>query len=105
MDLKLEECSIDKLQEFFTKNNLKNLFPSILMLFRIYLTIPISSASPERSFSCLKRIKSYLRNSMNQERLSDLALLNIEKEEISNINLNRIVDIFVSVKDRKTIFN
>ncbi|CAF0772997.1 unnamed protein product [Brachionus calyciflorus] len=73
MDLKLEECSIDKLQE-------------------IYLTIPISSASPERSFSCLKRIKSYLRNSMNQERLSDLALLNIEKEEINDTKVIGQVD-------------
>jgi len=44
------------------------------------LTIPISIASAERSFSKLKLIKSYLRSTMSQQRLKELALLSIEKD-------------------------
>jgi len=44
------------------------------------LTIPISIASAERSFSKLKLIKSYLRSTMSQQRLKGLALLSIEKD-------------------------
>lgn len=43
------------------------------------LTIPATSVSVERNFSCLKRIKTYLRNTMTQERLTGLSTLAIEK--------------------------
>ncbi|CAF0831184.1 unnamed protein product, partial [Brachionus calyciflorus] len=83
-----EDSCIQKLKDFFGKNNLKNLFPNINKLFQIYLTIPVSSATPERTFSCLKRIKTWLRNSIGQERVSNLAVLNIEKEEIEELDLD-----------------
>jgi len=41
-------------------------YPNINMLLKIFCTLPVSTATPERSFSCLKRIKSYLRNSMKE---------------------------------------
>jgi len=44
------------------------------------LTIPVSVASAERSFSKLKLIKSNLRSTMSQQRLNRLALLSIEKD-------------------------
>lgn len=43
-------------------------------------TIPVSTASVERSFSALKRIKTYSRNTTGQSRLSALASISIEKE-------------------------
>lgn len=46
-------------------------------LCEICLTIPVSSAGCERSFSCLRRIKNYMRNSMTDPRLSHLASLTI----------------------------
>ena len=97
--------NIFELRDFFLKNNFTVLLPNLCKLFRIYLTIAISSATPERSFSCLKRIKTWLRNSMNDDRLSNLSVLNIEKCEIDKIDLNLIVNNFASVKDRKVLFN
>jgi hypothetical protein len=46
------------------------------------MTIPISVASAERSFSKLQLIKNYLRSTMSQERLSGLATLSIEHKLI-----------------------
>jgi len=43
----------------------------------VLASLPVSTAEVERSFSSLKRIKSYLRNNMMNERLNGLALLSI----------------------------
>ena len=57
-------------------------FPNATIAYRILLTIPVTVASAERSFSKLKLLKSYLRSTMTQERLSGLALIAIENEEL-----------------------
>jgi len=59
------------------------------------LTIPVTSASAERSFSKLKLIKIYLRNTMTQNRLSGLAMLSIENEIASELNFDSIIDALV----------
>ncbi|XP_062113370.1 uncharacterized protein LOC133824494 [Humulus lupulus] len=48
--------------------------PNAYIAYRILLTIPVIVVSTERSFSKLKLIKSYLRSTMLQERLSGLAM-------------------------------
>ena len=50
-------------------------FPNLKALLRILLTIPVTNAEAERSFSTLKRLKTYLRSTIGQERLNGLALL------------------------------
>ncbi len=54
--------------------------PNLNAIFRILLTMPVSSATCERSFSTLRRLKNYMRNTMGNDRLSDLALLNIHQD-------------------------
>lgn len=57
-----------------------NMFPNCFKLFQILATIPVSTATVERSFSTLKRIKTYLRNTASQSRLNGLAMLSIHRE-------------------------
>jgi hypothetical protein len=64
----------------------------------------VTSASAERSFSKLKLIKNYLRNSIGQERLSSIALLNIERQQTNDINIQNIIDNFANKKARKKNF-
>ena len=47
--------------------------------------MPVSTASAERSFSVLKRLKTYLRNTMGAERMSSLALLHMYPDRDINI--------------------
>ncbi len=56
------------------------LLPNLNTVFRILLTMPVSSATCERSFSTLRRLKNYMRNRMNNDRLTSLALLNIHQD-------------------------
>ena len=60
----------------------KDLIPAIFRILQIFSTIPITTATSERSFSTLKRIKTYLRNSMGEERLTGLALISVHGREI-----------------------
>ena len=57
---------------------LKVAFPCLIKVVHIALTLAISSATCERSFSALKRIKTYRRSTMTEPRLNDLAILSIE---------------------------
>ena len=73
-------------------------------LLRIYLTVPMTSVSAERSFSAMKIIKMYLRNSMSQERLSSLAVIHTEKELAQKIDFDRVIDRFGSIKNLRLLF-
>ena len=68
---------------------------------KIAVTLPISSASAERSFSAMKRIKSWLRASMGNERLSDLAVINVNKEITENVKPDDVIDEFAARGNRR----
>jgi len=55
------------------------LFPHIRKFLIRMMVIPVTSCEAERSFSALRRIKTYLRSTMSQERLTGLALLTIHQ--------------------------
>ncbi|KAJ8895795.1 hypothetical protein PR048_001133 [Dryococelus australis] len=77
------------------------MFPKLQNIFQIALTIPVSSASSERSFSVLKRLKTYLRNTMGQEWLASQALLAIEKEDSKKVCRNCIINEFAFKSNRR----
>ncbi|KAL4097282.1 hypothetical protein QTP88_022082 [Uroleucon formosanum] len=57
----------------------KDFYPNIWCLISILATLPVSTSSAERSFSTLRRLKTYLRNSCSEDCLTGLALLSVEK--------------------------
>lgn len=63
----------------------------------------MTTSEAERCFSSLKRIKTFLRNSMAEDRLTALSMLSIEKKfvtEIENFN-EKVIDKFAAKKDRR----
>lgn len=80
-------------------------FPETTKILSIMLTLPVTTASNERFFSSLKRIKNFLRTSIGDDRLSDLMVLGVEVEEAKNINLDNAVDDFAKMKERRYPLN
>ena len=88
----------------FKEQKLNDFLPLVAYLLRIYLTAPVSSASAVGSFSCLKYLETYLRNTMGQNLLSNLALLSVNKELTSCVCIKNVIDTFAS-KNRKLQFS
>ena len=76
-------------------------FPQFHKLLILFLTIPVTVAAAERSFSKLKLIKTYLRSSMSQTSLSNLAIISIENEEAKAIDMDDLIKKFASVKESR----
>ncbi|CAF5141682.1 unnamed protein product [Rotaria sp. Silwood1] len=70
----------------------KNAFPTAVCMVAGALPVPVSSTTCERSFSKMKLIKTYTRNTMSDTRLSDMCLLCIEKD--FEIDFEKVIDIF-----------
>lgn len=95
--------SVRSLTELLTSSTFaKNLCLEIYTLCIIYLTVPMTSATGERSFSTMRRIKTYLRQTMGQQRLNDLMLLHIHKQQTDQIDLKTVVQSFVSVNEERS---
>jgi hypothetical protein len=84
-----------------TQMNLEPLYPYVSITLRIFLTLPVTVASAERSFSKLKIIKNYLRSTMGQERLQGLAILGIETDLARKIDFDDVIDSFATEKARR----
>lgn len=84
--------------------SLENIYPNLETALRIFLSLPVTTATCERSFSKLKLIKSYLRSSLGQERLSNMSILAIEKEVTCTLDYSELIDIFAEAKSRKARF-
>jgi hypothetical protein len=73
--IKPDSGSLKSLSSFLRNQNLENIYPNLDIAVRMALCIPATNCSGERSFSCLKRVKNYLRSTLCQEKLNALALL------------------------------
>ena len=56
-------------------------------LCRVVLVMPATNAVSQRSFSTLRRGKSYLRATVNQQRLNHLMIASIYKESLDAMDL------------------
>lgn len=80
------------------KENILDIYPNLSTALRLLLTLSVTVASGERSFSALKLIKTYLRTSMSQERLSSLAVLSIEHEVRKTLDTESLITRFAEAK-------
>lgn len=73
-------------------------------LLQIFLALPVTTATAERSFSTLRRLKDWLRTTMKEDRLVSLALMNVHRELTDGLSAEKIVDNFAKKKNRKLDF-
>ncbi|KAK0147356.1 Zinc finger MYM-type protein 1 [Merluccius polli] len=93
-----------ELLTYLSENEMCELYPNLWVALRIACTLPVTVATAERSFSKLKLIKTYLRSTMAQERLSGLAVISINNKVSQAISYNDVISDFDSRKARKERF-
>ena len=79
-----------------------DIYPNVYILLTILGTLLVSTASNERSFSTVRRVKTCLRSSTGNERMTGLALLSIHKD--CQIDREIITNDFVATSNRKSDF-
>ena len=80
-----------------------NLYPNMVTIFTILVTMPVSTATPERSFSTMRRVKTYLvRSTMETERLVALALMHAYRD--MPIDVEAVIREFCAKKNRRLAF-
>lgn len=77
------------------------MFPTLTQVIQISLTIPVSSCTCERTFSVLRRLHTWLRSTMGQDRLHHLAIMSVEREELSKLSHSQVIDCFAKMKTRR----
>ncbi|CAI5684301.1 unnamed protein product [Oreochromis niloticus] len=95
------QTSALEMLSFLHDNQLQEVYPNLWIALRIALTLPVTVASAERSFSKLKLIKTYLRSSMGQERLSGLAVISINGDVAQKLSYDDLIADFATRKCRR----
>ena len=81
----------------------KDFFPNVHVLLRIACTLPCTSCECERSFSVMRRLRTYMRCSMSDDRLTSLALMHIHYD--MKIDANDVVREFEKKHPRRIGFS
>lgn len=95
---------IKDLLQCILDNDIASTYNDIFIACIIFITLPVTVATAERSFSKLKVIKNYLRNSISQDRLTNISILNIERNRTKKIDISKLIDGFANKKARKHNF-
>ena len=99
--------TVSEIRETMHKNDPFDIFPEFSKVVHILAVIPATSCSAERSFSALRRLKTYLRSTMGQQRVSNIALINIERAYANSVvsnDMDRSIDIFGRRNGRDSYF-
>ena len=77
----------------------RSIFPEVERLIRLMLLCSASSCTAERSFSALRRLKTWLRSTMTQPRLNAVALCHVHHDILDNLDVRKLAEEFASRSD------
>jgi hypothetical protein len=78
-------------------------YTELRLLYKILLTLPVTTASVERGFSKLALVKNKLRSTMGQDRLESLVSATVEKDILLSLKDSDLVTCFASKADRRLL--
>ncbi len=76
-------------------------FPNISVLLTIACTLPVTTCETERANSQLKLLKTYLRSTMTEERLTFRALMKIHRSRVANLDYDKLIVDFSNKHPRR----
>ena len=94
--------SIDTICEAMNSNNIfKEMLPTVHQIIRLYMTVPITSATSERTFSALQCLLTSLQSSMTEKGLNHCLLLHVHKEITESLDLVSVGKEFIDLYDER----
>lgn len=89
--------------ELLQKNDCwRDMLPEVVEFLRLFLTLPVTTCTAERSFSCLRRLKTFLRSTMNQERLNHVAVLHCHRERTEAVDITSVCNTFIAKNEMRS---
>ena len=80
---------------------MKFLIPEFIRLLKLILVFVATNAANERSFSAMRRVKSYVLRSMDQNRLKYMMIILLHKEINDALKMAQVANQFVHNKERR----
>ena len=96
--------SILEVLKVLNQRQLTCAYPNVACLYKLCLTLPVTTASTEQSFSKLKLVKTALHSTIIEERLSALLLLSNERDLTDQVNFDDVIDAFALSRPRRLSF-
>ena len=78
------------------------LLNEVVRFVKLCVVLPATSASAERSFSSLRRLKTYIRSTVGQPRLNHLLLLHCHQERLDTLELRTVAQLFISANEKRS---
>ena len=100
-DFFLELQGVSELAKKLVSTRKHETYPLIYLLVKLALTLPLATATIEKSFSAMKYIKNELRNQMGDQWMNDYLVVYIEKDVACSIDNEIIMQRFQNMKTRR----
>ncbi|XP_073061901.1 uncharacterized protein [Primulina eburnea] len=97
--------TLSELCQWLVKTKKADIYDLVFRVIVLVLTLPVSTATTERSFSAMNIVKTRLRSKMEDDFLSDALMIFIEREIAKNICIDTIIEDFENFKERRIPFS
>ena len=77
------------------------LFPQVQTLLKLLLVCPVTTCECERSFSAIRRLKTWLRNSMSQHRLNHTLVGNVHRNLLDEVDVPKLAKEFAEKTENR----
>ncbi|XP_024046510.1 uncharacterized protein LOC18051519 [Citrus clementina] len=96
--------SLSDLCQWLVRTRRSSIYPLFYKIIVLVLTLPVSTATTERSFSAMRIVKTRLRNKMDDDFLTDTLITYIERDIANKISMESVINDFRDMKERKVCF-
>jgi hypothetical protein len=76
------------------------MYPLFYRLLKLVIVLPVATATVDRCFSAMKLVKTFLRNHLNDDSLSDDVICYVEKEQMKKVTNDQVVEYFMARRER-----
>ncbi len=106
LDLLKDKCTINSIHDvlLYFQDNLPalDILPAVKTLLIIFLTLPVSTCTCERSFSAMRRLKTYLRSQLTARNLNRCSVLHVHKDLTAALNLDELMNAWITASPQRS---